>query len=183
MFLIPIILLVSATSESLVSLFYSSTYLPASPPLSILVFGVGFFTILSIMTTIITASGRPRVSMLIVLILVSLSLLLNVILILLYQLDEAALATTITSFLGMGLAAGYVFKRFKTLINAKSFVKICVASIVIYVIALRLSLPLFFLPLLYIILFALYFGILSLMKELSKEDIETFKKIVFTKWH
>jgi O-antigen/teichoic acid export membrane protein len=32
MFLIPIILLVSATSESLVSLFYSSTYLPASPP-------------------------------------------------------------------------------------------------------------------------------------------------------
>ena len=183
MFLIPLILLVSATSESLVSLFYSSAYLPASPPLSILVFGLGFFTILSIMTTIITASGRPRVSMLIALALVPLCVVFNMFLIPIYQLEGAALATTVTSLLGMCFAAGYVFKRFKTLINAKSFVKICAASIVIYVIALSLSLPLFLLPLLYIFLFALYFGILSLMQELSKEDIETFKRIIFTRGH
>jgi stage V sporulation protein B len=183
MFLIPIILLVSATSESLVSLFYSSAYLPASSSLSILVFGVGFFTILSIMTTIITASGRPRVSMLIALVLVPLSILFNMLLIPIYQLEGAALATTVTSLFGVCFAAGYVFKRFKTLVDAKSFVKICAASIVICVIALRLSLPLFLLPLLYIILFALYFGILSLMKEMCKKDIETFKRIIFTKGH
>ena len=179
MFLIPIILLVSATSESLVSLFYSSAYSAASSSLSILVFGLGFFTILSIMTTIITASGRPRVSMLIVFVLVPICIVFNVFLIPVYHLDGAALATTLTSFFGVCFAAGYVFKRFKTLIDAKSFVKICVASIVIYVIALQLSLPLVFLPLLYVLLFALYFGILVLMKELSEADLETFKKIIY----
>ncbi|MBE9593465.1 MAG: polysaccharide biosynthesis C-terminal domain-containing protein, partial [Proteobacteria bacterium] len=152
-------------------------------PLSILVFGLGFFTILTILTTIITASGRARVSMLIALALVPLCVVSNMFLIPIYQLEGAALATTVTSLLGVCFAAGYVSKRFKTLINAKSFVKICVASIVIYVIALSLSLPLAFLPLLYIILFALYFGFLSLMKELSKEDIETFKRIIFTRGH
>jgi stage V sporulation protein B len=178
MFLIPIILLVSATSESLVSLFYSSAYLAASLSLSILVFGLGFFTILSIMTTIITASGRPRVSMLIVFALVPISIVFNLFLIPIYQLEGAALATTVTSLLGMCLAAGYVFKRFKTLVDAKSFVKICVASIIIYVMALRLSLPLVYLPVLYVFLFALYFCILFLMKELSEEDLETFKRII-----
>ena len=178
MFLIPIILLVSATSESLVSLFYSSAYLPASSSLSILVFGLGFYTILTIMTTIITASGRPRVSMLIALVLVPLCIVFNMFLIPIYQLEGAALATTVTSLLGVCFAAGYVFKRFKTLINAKSFVKICVASIVIYAIALRLSLPFFFLPFLYVLLFALYFGILFLMKELSEDDLKTFKGII-----
>jgi stage V sporulation protein B len=176
--LTPLILLVSATSDSLINLFYSSTYLPASTSLSILVFGFGFFTILSILTTIITASGRPRVSMLIVLVLVPLSIVFNMFLIPIYQLEGAALATTVTSLFGVCFAAGYVFKRFKTLINAKSFVNICVASIVIYAIAFRLSLPLFFLPFLYVLLFALYFGILFLMKELNEEDLKTFKGII-----
>ncbi|MCK4734412.1 MAG: polysaccharide biosynthesis C-terminal domain-containing protein, partial [Methanophagales archaeon] len=126
----------------------------------------------------ITASGRPRISMLIVLVLVPLSIVFNMFLIPLYHLEGAALATTLTSFLGVCFAAGYVFKRFKTLIDAKSLVKICVASIVIYVIALRLSLPLIYLPVLYVLLFALYFGILFLMKELSEEDLKAFKGII-----
>jgi stage V sporulation protein B len=178
MFLVPIILLVSATSKDLVSLFYSSAYLPAFLSLSILIFGLGFFTILSIMTTIITASGRPRVSMLIALVLVPLSIVFNMYLIPLYQLEGAALATTVTALLGVCFAAGYVFKRFKTLINAKSFLKICVASIFIYVIALRLSLPPVYLPVLYVFLFALYFCILFLMNELREEDLKAFKGII-----
>lgn len=180
-FLIPIILLASATSEGLVSLFYSSAYLPASSSLSILVFGLGFFTMLSLMTTIITASGRPQISMLIALVLVPLSIVFNIILIPIYHLEGAALATTITSLLGMCVTAGYVFKRFKTLIDTKSFVKICAASIVIYAVALKVSLSPFLLPLLYILLFVLYFGILLLMKELSEEDLETFKRIVYSR--
>ena len=178
MFLLPTILLISATSESLVSLFYSSAYLPASLPLSILVFGLGFFTIFSILTTIITASGSPRVSMLITLIMVPLSIIFNVLLIPLYGLEGAALATTATSLFGLCIAAGYVLKRFKTLIDALAFVKLCVASVVIYAIALRLPLPLSFLPFLYVLLFAVYCGILFLMKELSEDDLETFKRII-----
>ncbi len=179
MLLIPTILLISATSKSLVSFFYSSKYLPASSSLSILIFGLGFFTIFSILITIITASGRPRVSMLIALVLVPVSVVLNIILISVYRLEGAALATTITSFLGTCLTAGYVVRRFNVLIDKNSLAKICAVSIIIYLIASKISLPAILLPLLYLLLFIFYLSTLFLIKELKKEDFETFKRIIY----
>ena len=78
----------------------------------------------------------------------------------------------------MSVAALYVFRRFKALVDIRSFIKICLASIAVYFIALQFSLSPSLLPLIYVGLFGIYFGLLLLMKEFSKEDVETFKRII-----
>jgi len=176
--LIPGILIISATSADLVTLVYSSRYIGAAQPLSVLVFGLGLIAVFNVLCNIIVGSGRPGVALGIALPLVLVDIVLNVTLIPQYGLLGAAIATTLTGFIGMIVAAAYVLWQFKTLVPPKSLLKICVASAVVYAIALNISLSPFLLPLLYIGLFTLYLGLLVVMKELKKEDAETLKRIM-----
>lgn len=178
MLLIPGILMISATSAGLVTLAYSSRYIEAAEPLSVLVFGLGLIAVFNVLCNIVMGSGRPGVALGIALPLVLVDIVLNVTLIPPYGLLGAAIATTLTGFIGMIVAAAYVLWQFKTLVPPKSLLKICVASAVVYAIALNISLSPFLLPLLYIGLFTLYLGLLVVMKELKKEDAETFKRII-----
>jgi stage V sporulation protein B len=178
MLLIPLVLLLSATSTDLLTLVYSSRYIEAASPMSILVFGLGLLSIFFVLTNIIMGSGKPLVIMLMSLVLVGIDTGLNIFLVPRYGLVGAAWATTITGLLGMSVAAIYVFWQFKVLISAKSLGRICLSSVVIYIIALQLSLLPFWLPLIYIGLFILYAGILWLTKELNREDLKTLRKIV-----
>jgi stage V sporulation protein B len=178
MLLIPGVLIVSATSTDLISLVYSSKYIEAASPLSVLVFGLASLTVFLVLAHIIMGSGKPNVVFGIALPLVAMDIALNIIFIPRYGLLGAAWATTITSIIGMTTAAIYVFRRFKALVSARSVIKICLASLAIYAIALQVSLSPFFLPLIYVGLFAIYLGLLLLMKELSRGDVETFKRIV-----
>jgi O-antigen/teichoic acid export membrane protein len=95
-----------------------------------------------------------------------------------YGLVGAAWSTTITGFLGMCAAVIYVLWRFKALVNLKSLGRICLASLVIYVIALQVSLSPLWLPLIYVGLLVLYGGMLWLMREIKRGDWETFKRII-----
>ncbi len=176
--LIPVILLISATSKELISLLYSSVYIPGASALSILIFGQGFLTIFMIIATIITASGKPQISMGIVLLLVPIDLILNIILIPMYRLEGAAMATTISIFIGLVIAGGYVLKRFGVLMEFISFIKISLASIIIYLIVLNISISDFLLPIGYMVLTGIYLLILILLKEINKEDIKTIKKMI-----
>jgi stage V sporulation protein B len=178
MLLVPIALLINATSADLLTLVYSRQYIEAANPLSVLVFGIGLLSTFYILANIIMGSGKPWIVLGIALPLVGINMGLNIYLIPKYALTGAAWATTITGLLGMSAAAIYVFWRFKALISAKSLGRICLASVVIYVIALQLSLPPRWLPLIYIGLFALYAGILWLTRELNKGDLKTLRKIV-----
>jgi stage V sporulation protein B len=176
--LIPGILIISATSAGLVTLVYSSRYIEAARPLSVLAFGLGLIAVFNVLCNIIMGSGKPSLALGIALPLVPIDIALNIALIPRYGLLGAAIATTLIGFAGMVAAAAYVLWRFKTLIATKSLLKICIASAVVYAIALNISLSPFLLPLLYIGLFVLYTGLLFVMKELKKEDIETFKRIM-----
>ena len=178
MLLVPGVLLISATSSDLVSLAYSSRYIEAANPLSVLVFGLAFLAVFLVLAHIIMGGGKPSVVFGIALPLVAIDIALNIVLIPRYGLVGAAWATTITALIGMTVAAIYVFRHFKALVSARSVIKICLASLAIYAIALQVSLSPFFLPLIYVGLFAVYFGLLLLMKEFSKEDVETFKRII-----
>jgi O-antigen/teichoic acid export membrane protein len=178
MLLIPGVLLISATSSDLIDLAYSSRYIEAANPLSILVFGLAFLTVFLVLAHIIMGSGKPNVVFGITLPLVAMDIVLNIVLIPRYELMGAAWATTLTALVGMTVAAIYVFRRFKALVSARSVIKICLASLAVYFIALHVSLSPFFLPLIYVGLFAVYFGLLLLMKEFSKEDVETIKRII-----
>lgn len=176
--LIPGILLISATASDLVSLVYSSEYIEASGPLSILIFGCAFLAVFLVLSHIIMGSGKPNVVFGIASPLVAVDIVLNIVLVPDYGLIGAAWATTLTALIGMIITAIYISKRFKALISVKSFIKICLASLVIYFIALHVSLSPSFLPLIYVGLLAMYFGLLLLMKEFGKEDMETFKQLM-----
>ncbi len=178
--LIPGTLLISATSVDLITLVYSSRYVEAAGPLSVLVVGLGFLSVFFVLANIIMGSGKPRVTLWMALPLVVIDIGLNVFLVPKYSLVGAAWATTITGSLGMCATAVYVLWRFKALVSAKSLGRICLASSVIYVIALQVSVsPQWLLPF-YIGIFAIYGGILLLTKELGKGDWETFKRIIPT---
>ena len=169
--LIPSTFLIMGTSTALVNMLYSSRYLSAGGPLSILVVGFAFLTIFGILANVIMASGRPKVPMAMSIILVVASLILNTIFIPVYELKGAAVATTMAAFMGMLMASFYVTKRFGPFVKILSIARIGFASLVIYFMSLFIQLPnKWWLPLEYAVLFAVYFGLLILAKEWKKDD-------------
>ncbi|UCG54303.1 MAG: flippase [Dehalococcoidia bacterium] len=178
MALIPGVLVVSATSADLLTLLYSSSYLEAAIPLSILVFGVALLTIFYVLSNIILGINKPWIVLSIVLLLAGVDIALSVFLISSYGLVGAAWATTITGLIGMSLVAGYIFTRFRTLICIKSLLRILFASGVVYGTTYFIpSLPLW-LPAIYIGLSLVYIGILWVTKELTKDDLNTVMKLI-----
>lgn len=175
--LVPVTFMVSATSENLISLAYTSRYVPAGPALSILVFGLGFMTLYTVLNTVIMGIDKPWISVTIAFMVVPIAVVLNLILIPLYQLNGAAIATSVTAFIGMLISASYVFMRFKTLVSPLSFARIVIASLFIYVISSSYPLAGIFLPLEYAFLFLVYLAVLRILGELKNEDIETAKGI------
>ncbi|MFQ5891659.1 MAG: flippase, partial [Candidatus Methanofastidiosia archaeon] len=139
--LIPGVFLISGTSEGLVRLLYSVRFAEASLPLSVLIFGMGFTTIFAILCTIITASGKPKISFTIALISLIIDVILNLILIPKYELLGAALSTSLSSLIGFSLSALYVFMNFKALVKIKTFTKIVISSLAIYLLAFYVVVP------------------------------------------
>lgn len=178
MFLVPFSSIISATSRNLISLVYTDRYLAADSPLGILIFGLTFLCLFIILTTVITASGKPRVSLLMVLILLAINILLNTTLVPIYGLIGAAAATAITGLLGVIIAGIYVYRHFHTLTNPFSLFRIVGASSVIYLCA-RVF-PVSGMPLLayYVALLAIYFVLLFIFREIKKEDIHVVRGIL-----
>lgn len=178
MLLIPGLLLISATSTELLTLVYSSRYVSAASSLSILAFGLGFLSIFFVLSNVIMGSDKPWIVLMMILPLVAFDIGLNVFLVPRFGLLGAAWATTVTGFFGMGVSSLYVIRRLGALVALKSLGRICLASLIIYFIALQIPLSPLWLPLLYIALFGLYMGILWLTMELKRDDLATFKRLV-----
>ena len=177
MFLVPCSFIISATSRDLVTLVYTDRYLDAASSLSILIFGLTFLCLFIILTTVITASGKPRISLVMVLILLVVNILLNTTLVPIYGLIGAAVATTITGFLGVLISGIYIYKRFHILTNLLSVFRIVAASSIIYLCA-RVF-PVSGIPLLayYACLLAIYFVLLFIFREIKREDIQVARDI------
>jgi stage V sporulation protein B len=168
--LAPIIVLMSYFSEPLIKFFYSAKYLEAAYPMSILVYGVGFLTIFYVLSFIMNGAGKTKIPMFISLLGVALNTLLNYILIKKYALVGSAWAISITSFIAMLIMLFYLYREFKVTINLKSFLKILLASIVLYFACRFFSQGAFIFILWSFLLFILYLATLYLLKELTKND-------------
>src|SRR6185369_8464330 len=94
--------------------------------------GILFFGLLFVLTTIITASGQPRISLTIAAITLIVSAALNALLIPGYGLPGAALATSVAMFLGTLLAVGYLWKRFGAFVSMLSIVRIVASAAAVY---------------------------------------------------
>lgn len=176
--LLPITFIISGSSKRLIEFFYSDKYVGASYSLEILVFGLAAFTISNILMMIINAYGRPIIPTITTIIFIPIIIGLNWILIPMYGLKGAAIATTVTGFLVMILSLICIIKIFGTFIDFISLVRIFFASLIIYIMAFWVRVDVFILPLWYIFLFGTYLCILILTKEFNKNDFKIVTNII-----
>lgn len=182
MLVLPMTLLISATSDDLVTLIYSSEYIAAATPLSILIIGLAFLTVFLILAYMVIGSGKPNIACAIALPLVAIDIVLSIFLVGRYGLSGAASATTITAFLGMVAMAFYVLKHFGALLSTASVARICVASLAVSGLAFVISTPYLLTPVLYIGLFIMYLLLLWVMREFDSSDISTLRSVLSSRW-
>jgi stage V sporulation protein B len=173
---LPSVLLISATSTKLLELLYSASYQQASTSLSILIFGMGFFTVFTIISSILSSSGSSYSVMFLTFIAVVINSILCVILIPLLGINGAAFSTTLSTLVIMSIGLFIVYRNFKIILPIKSLYKIILSCIIPYLIAF-INIPVLLLPLFYILLFGVYILLLILLKEINKDDITLLRSL------
>lgn len=179
MFLALVATAISATSPQLVGLLFSAKYVPSAFPLSLLIFGVSFYALFSVLASVVSGHGKPIVPTAIAFFVLALDFVLNLILIPEQGLIGAAIASSASMFLAFILIAYYVLVKFKVFCSLLSLSRILAAGIIAYLVALATALPGFFLLITYVMTAAVYFALLYLTGELTKRDVEILKGAVF----
>jgi stage V sporulation protein B len=131
--------LFSSTADGVLRVVYREAYQAGTPALRIVAFGMLFFGVLYVVTTIISASGQPRVSLLLGVITLLLSTVFNTLLIPLHGLAGAATATTAAMLTGTALACGYLWRKFRALMSVVSLARIAACAGVTYGLSLIFS--------------------------------------------
>jgi len=111
--------------------------------------------------------------------LIPFSIVLNLTLIPIMGIDGAAWAATVTNIVGCALAGGYVYIRFNAFVNFASAVRILLASIITYLIAIFYPAEGFMLFANYIFLSIVFFVLLVILGEITIDDIMNLKGSVF----
>lgn len=177
--LLPVIILLSGFSEQVISIIYESRYLPAAQPLKILTFGLGFLVIFASIISIFNAI-KPKIPITISFFGVLLQLVLCYIFIPKFGVLGAAISTSITSFVLMLIGIIALEKYFNSFMKVSSILRIIFVSSIIFLIVLILNS--FHLNKYYIFLFSpliiiIYFGLLYLIGEIKKKEIENITNI------
>ncbi len=168
--IVPLALTILATRRECIALVYGSGFVMAAGALGILIFGSIAFSMKIALFNVIVAGGWPQRILLIGAISLVLEITLLRLLIGRMGIEGAALASTLTDTVGMGLAFGYLFRhRLKQTLKF-AWVRTILPALVVYLVALSYSpqgWPLLFyygaLMILYIFLLAA-FGELSIAK-------------------
>jgi len=176
LFLSLLVALISSTAKEIILFIYSSKFLPAAVPLKILVFGLSFFALFYLLVTVINASGKPRITLMISLIMLLIDILLCYYLIPIHGLVGAAIATSSAMLLGLIVAGTYVLIKFKVLMSIKSFLRIIASGIVIFILSTYIHASGIFLIIKCIILACFYFVFLIMLKEIKKKDFIKIKE-------
>ena len=110
--LVPSTLFVVLFSKQVLSILFSEQYSAGSTSLGVLTIGMGFFGLFSLFTTVINGIGQPRVSMFMSLIVLLIDIILNQLLIPLYGVVGAAMATCVSCLLGLVMSFLYVYRKY-----------------------------------------------------------------------
>jgi stage V sporulation protein B len=176
-FLTPLVILLSTYAYPTLELLYGEKYLLGAPPMSILVFGVGFLTIFYVLSFAANGGGKTIISMFISFIGLILNIILNYFLILKLGILGSAWATTFTSFLITLIMLYYIKKHFDACFNLVELLKILLSGIILYLLASFIPTNKFnFIPI-SSILFMIYLGFLFLFKGINKNDLVLFTKV------
>lgn len=179
--LIPSVILMSQFARPIIKLFYSTKYIDAAYPMSILAYGVGFLTIFYVMSFVLNGAGKTKIPMWISIFGVSVNTILNYFLIKQYGLTGSAVATTITSFMVMLMIMFYLKKDFGSILSSKSLAKMLFAGLIMYLASGLFSKGEFIFLIWCAFLLVGYLFILYLLKEITPADITYLTNIVSSK--
>ena len=174
--------LFSANASEVLRVIYREVYQAGAGALSIVAFGMLFFGLLYVLTTIISASGHPRVSLLVGVVTLGASVVLNAVLIPRFGLPGAASATTVSMLVGVLAASAYLGKEFGALMPIWSAVRIAICAGAIYGASLLFftsSKPLIIAKL--VALSVLYFVALIVSREVGRDDLRMIGRVIRAK--
>jgi O-antigen/teichoic acid export membrane protein len=98
-----------------------------------------------------------------------------------FAIQGAAIATTIAAGTIMLIAAVMVYRKFHMLVTFHSFLRIGLSSFVVYLLAKSLPASMVWLPFFYLFLFVIYFLLLAVLKEFTKDDLQLIQSLL-PKW-
>jgi polysaccharide transporter, PST family len=171
--------LFSANASAVLRLVYPEEYQEGSTALAIVAYGILFFGLLYVLTTIISASGRPTVSLGIGVATLAASAALNAMLIPRFGLAGAAAGTSIAMVFGAILSGGYAMSKFGALMPAVSVARIVSAGCVIYLLSLlapHMSKPLTVVKL--GLLSIVYVLVLVITREIGKSELNAARRVI-----
>lgn len=178
LFILPTTAMIAATSTTLVSWLYSKAYQPAGEPLRILIIGLCFLSIFAVLTTIISGTGSPKISMYLSVAVLVADYFLNTIMVPIWKMSGAAVATSFSSLIGVLIAAFYVYIKYNTLTSTVSMLRIIIASASIFGINLYLNLEGIYLFISYVISGFIYIGLLFVLDEIGENDLRRIKNLL-----
>jgi O-antigen/teichoic acid export membrane protein len=176
--LMIIVAAVSTTSKALVSLFYGSGYVAAATPLAILIFGGALLAVFMLLSSVISASGRPGIGLRIALLALAISVVLNAVLVPRHMMVGAAVASSVAALVAAAVSAAYIWKKFEVLMSLAMFMRISMAALVTAGVSLVLPGAGALLLLKYLAICAIYLGLLIVFKVLSRDDWEFLRGFV-----
>jgi O-antigen/teichoic acid export membrane protein len=176
--LLPMIALIIGYARPLMTFFYGSQYAPGATALQFMAFGVGLLTLFYVMSFAFQGAGLVRVPLRIAFFGMLMNAILNFMLIKNLGMIGSGVATSITAIFVTILLFFALKKEFDVSLKLSTLSKMFFASILIYGLS-------FILPgqhLLFIlsggILFLLYFAILYMLKELTRDDLLLMKSMI-----
>jgi len=175
--IMPLTFIIIGSPHQIIRLLYSSAYLSAQHTLIILLMASSIFTLFGIFANIISGSGRPGLAAIYSLAGVVATILLCLILIPKIGITGAALATLVGSLLSLVLSFASVYYYFRVRLSWVSMLKIFFATLLLYLLS-KINFGYFLLPLVYSIIFCVYFFLLYVMKEITKEDLHSLKTVL-----
>lgn len=168
----PIAVLVSVNGRKILETFFIPEYAAGAPVLTILIWSISLLSIFYLLTTILNADHKPKLSFFVTSVTVVLAFILNLVLIPRWEAIGAALAMLISLAFGVLLSMFVVYKRFPVWMEFGSFLKISAAALLLWPVSVWIPFEgvLFVLALFLCVL--LYFGLLFLAKEVTQAELK-----------
>ena len=168
--LLPAGAIVSASPGAVVRLFFGIDFQPAVGPLTVLIWGMILFTGFYNLAVILSVTGRPLTALGFSLVCITGDVLLNWLLVPRMGMMGAALATALTSLVGVAVLAALVSSRFGSPLSAGTLIKLVAVAGLIFGLSTLLNLEGILLILEAVVLFAVFLGGMVILKEVHRED-------------
>ncbi|MFA0734755.1 MAG: hypothetical protein OGMRLDGQ_001255 [Candidatus Fervidibacter sp.] len=176
--LLPFAVIVWVTAKPLTVLLFSQKFAPAAEPLRLLVIGASLFVLMGFMRGALIADNAVKSPLLLTVFMALSDFALCAWLIPQGGMKGAALATTLTSLLGCGMAVILTIRRFGNVVPMGTVVRCGIASFVIGGIVSVWSAQGAALVGQYLLLACLYGGLLIAFKELKAQDGHILRVVV-----